>query len=539
MPNRPRPRRRRSSASSSRWSRSWGGRRCSSACATRWSTRARGGSPTPTPGTRTRFWWIAAPARRRASRRRGHRSAPRQLPATTGCCAGSRVRAWFASSPMAWPKRKPTASAGTASAKPGCWGTSLGSPPARPATSSRPSTPTSLASPAVLRPPTIAPSSSSRCESTAATRAALLERPEAAQQDRRRPRSHAGGRRRRDRRGEGEPHRAAARPRAAGHRDREGSAAGRRTRNAEGGTRNTAIDHRARRRAAARLACTRRYRLCRSAFRLPRSALQDRRQHPLRHHLAADRQGPHPAPAGAHRVSGAAGGRRATGGPARLEGLRSAQRRRAGDVSGGAAVPREARRVSSCAQGRERAGAADAPAGPARLRRAARRVPRVRHRLLYAPPQAAPQRRHGCDRAAGRRRARGTGAARPRSGGTAGDTAPRGVRTALALEGVIVKLFTICGRFPGAQCDGSRWNGLVVRDVRHIVGDLKKEPTDIAIVVTPADAAQDVTDQLVQGGVKAILNFAPIRLAVPADVVVKSVNMALELETLSFALANR
>jgi NADH/NAD ratio-sensing transcriptional regulator Rex len=39
--------------------------------------------------------------------------------------------------------------------------------------------------------------------------------------------------------------------------------------------------------------------------------------------------------------------------------------------------------------------------------------------------------------------------------------------------------------------------------------------------------------------VKAILNFAPVQLAVPADVAVKSVNMALELETLSFALANR
>jgi len=76
---------------------------------------------------------------------------------------------------------------------------------------------------------------------------------------------------------------------------------------------------------------------------------------------------------------------------------------------------------------------------------------------------------------------------------------------------------------------GSRWNGL----------DLRKEPTDIAILVTPAEAAQEVTDQLVQSGVKAILNFAPIRLAVPADVAVKSVNMALELETLSFALANR
>src|SRR5207247_2418491 len=34
---------------------------------------------------------------------------------------------------------------------------------------------------------------------------------------------------------------------------------------------------------------------------------------------------------------------------------------------------------------------------------------------------------------------------------------------------------------------GSRWNGLVVRDVRHIASDLKKEPTDIAIVVTPGE----------------------------------------------------
>jgi len=39
--------------------------------------------------------------------------------------------------------------------------------------------------------------------------------------------------------------------------------------------------------------------------------------------------------------------------------------------------------------------------------------------------------------------------------------------------------------------------------------------------------------------VTATLKFAPVQLAVPGDVVVKSVNMALELETLSFALANR
>ena len=86
---------------------------------------------------------------------------------------------------------------------------------------------------------------------------------------------------------------------------------------------------------------------------------------------------------------------------------------------------------------------------------------------------------------------------------------------------------------------GSRWNGLVVRDVKHIETDLKKEPSDIAIVVTPAAAAQDVVDRMVRAGVKAILNFAPVQLTVPRDVVVKTVNMALELETLSYSLANR
>src|SRR3989442_1464862 len=86
---------------------------------------------------------------------------------------------------------------------------------------------------------------------------------------------------------------------------------------------------------------------------------------------------------------------------------------------------------------------------------------------------------------------------------------------------------------------GSRWNGLVVRDIRHLEADLKKEPTDIAIVVVPADAAQDVVDRLVQAGGKAILNFAPAQPPVPRDVAGKTVKMAQELEKLSFVLANR
>ena len=52
-------------------------------------------------------------------------------------------------------------------------------------------------------------------------------------------------------------------------------------------------------------------------------------------------------------------------------------------------------------------------------------------------------------------------------------------------------------------------------------------------------ARKHVVDRLVRSGVKAILNFAPVPLSVPPDVEVKTVNMALELETLSYSLANR
>src|SRR3989442_3506883 len=64
---------------------------------------------------------------------------------------------------------------------------------------------------------------------------------------------------------------------------------------------------------------------------------------------------------------------------------------------------------------------------------------------------------------------------------------------------------------------GSRWNGLVVRDVRHLETDLKKDPSDIAIVVTPAESAQHVVDRLVPSGVKGILHFAPVALQMTAD----------------------
>lgn len=84
---------------------------------------------------------------------------------------------------------------------------------------------------------------------------------------------------------------------------------------------------------------------------------------------------------------------------------------------------------------------------------------------------------------------------------------------------------------------GREWNGLMVQADAEMEASLRTR-IDIVIVAVPAEAAQAVVNRVVSSGVRAILNFAPTKLSVPEHVTVKTVNMALELEGLSYALVN-
>jgi redox-sensing transcriptional repressor len=86
---------------------------------------------------------------------------------------------------------------------------------------------------------------------------------------------------------------------------------------------------------------------------------------------------------------------------------------------------------------------------------------------------------------------------------------------------------------------GRPWDGQTIRDIKELDRDAARERIDIAVLTVPADAAQATLDRIVKAGIKAVLNFAPVQLQAPADVSVKTVNMAMELESLSFALTNR
>ena len=86
---------------------------------------------------------------------------------------------------------------------------------------------------------------------------------------------------------------------------------------------------------------------------------------------------------------------------------------------------------------------------------------------------------------------------------------------------------------------GRTLEGIEVRDIDRLEKDVQRERPDIAVLTVPAVAAQALLDRVVKTGIKAVLNFAPTQLQAPSDVAVKTVNMAMELEGLSYALTNR
>ena len=81
---------------------------------------------------------------------------------------------------------------------------------------------------------------------------------------------------------------------------------------------------------------------------------------------------------------------------------------------------------------------------------------------------------------------------------------------------------------------GSEIRGLVVSDIADLDAVVAENGITIAVLAVPAAAAQDVCDKLVAAGVTSILNFAPVVLSVPPHVHLRKVDLAAELQILSF-----
>ena len=93
----------------------------------------------------------------------------------------------------------------------------------------------------------------------------------------------------------------------------------------------------------------------------------------------------------------------------------------------------------------------------------------------------------------------------------------------------IVAAFDI--RPEGAKTDNCK---VPIQPVEQMKEFVREHSIKLAILAVPGVAAQEVTNQLVEAGIQAILNFSPLILQVPTHVVVNNVNLAIELENLTY-----
>ena len=81
---------------------------------------------------------------------------------------------------------------------------------------------------------------------------------------------------------------------------------------------------------------------------------------------------------------------------------------------------------------------------------------------------------------------------------------------------------------------GETVGDLRVRDIRDLPAVTREHDVAIGVICTPAAAAQEVADRMVEAGVRSILNFAPAIISVPSSVSLRKVDLSIELQILAF-----
>jgi redox-sensing transcriptional repressor len=99
----------------------------------------------------------------------------------------------------------------------------------------------------------------------------------------------------------------------------------------------------------------------------------------------------------------------------------------------------------------------------------------------------------------------------------------RGFRVAMVFDNDPTKIGGQVGQF-------------IVRDTKEIVMTVQRSGIKVAMLCVPAAAAQEVTNLLMEAGVKAILNYAPISLSVPAGVRVQYIDPSIGLQRMTYYL---
>ena len=108
-------------------------------------------------------------------------------------------------------------------------------------------------------------------------------------------------------------------------------------------------------------------------------------------------------------------------------------------------------------------------------------------------------------------------------------------RALLKYRGFRTRGFHVVALFDNDEAKiGQNYDGLVVEPIESMRKLIAVRKVRLAILAVPADAAQRVADLLVASGIRGILNFAPVPLAVPPHVNIVAVDLSIQLENLAY-----
>jgi len=113
-------------------------------------------------------------------------------------------------------------------------------------------------------------------------------------------------------------------------------------------------------------------------------------------------------------------------------------------------------------------------------------------------------------------------------------------RALLGYKGFSAKGFQIVAAFDADPHKvGSMIDGVCIEPMDRLDDVVARQQIQLAMITVPAAVAQAVADLAIEAGVAGIVNFAPVTLSVPDDVSLVGVDLATELEQISFSVANR
>lgn len=113
-------------------------------------------------------------------------------------------------------------------------------------------------------------------------------------------------------------------------------------------------------------------------------------------------------------------------------------------------------------------------------------------------------------------------------------------RALLGYKGFENQGFRIVGAFDSDPAKtGTQIDGVPVYASEHLADFVTRRKIRLAIIAVPAMAAQKVADQLVEAGIDGVVNFAPVTISLPKSIQLIGVDLAIELEQLSFAVVNQ